>query len=180
MKKNQSVSNVFIYFSPNNKDGNADKFTYRVIEASETGKIAEKFGDYITRFKCLHFGEGCLTIGAFLNNEPVGIISVYMRFLPAPLEDIRETVIDILEVDKVYRRQGIARELVARVEQWAKDYRALQIRTWCSGEKSDYIKAMYSLGYCMCPVKIWVDSRKEEAGGYYAVKPLNSEVRTFL
>ena len=181
MKKNQSASNVFIYFTPPNiREGNAEKFTYKKLEASDTGKIAEKFGDYITRFKCLHFGDGCLTIGAFNNHELVGIISAYMRFLPAPLEEVREAVIDVLEVDYSYRRQGVARELVTRVEQWAREYRALQIRTWCSGEKTDYIKAMYSLGYCMCPVKIWVETRKEEAGGFYAVKVLNSVEKTFI
>lgn len=181
MKKNQSASNVFIYFTPSAaKETNMGRFTFRKLEASDTNVLTEKFGDYLTRFKCLHFGEGALTIGAFLNGEPVGIISVYMRFLPSPIDDVRETVIDVLEVDKAHRRQGIARELINRVEQWAKDYRALQIRTWCSGEKTDLIKTLYALGYCMCPVKIWVDSRKEEAGGFYAVKQLNTFTRTIL
>lgn len=181
MKKDQDTSNVVIYFTPTAiKNGNAEKFTYRKLEAFEAGKMAEKFGDYLTRFKCLHFGEGALTIGAFINNEPVGIVSVYLRFLPAPLEDTREAVIDVLEVDKAYRRQGIASELLNRVELWAKEHRALQIRTWCSGEKTDLIKTTYSLGYSLCPVKIWVDSRKEETGGFYAVKLLNSPMRTLL
>lgn len=181
MKKNQSSSNVLIYFTPTAmKDANTGRFMFRKIEATETNALTEKFGDYLTRFKCLHFGESALTVGAFLEGEPVGIISVYMRPLPAPLDDVRETVIDVLEVDKAHRRQGIARELINRVEQWAKDYRSLQIRTWCSGEKTDMIKTLYALGYCMCPVKIWVDSRKEEAGGFYAVKQLNSFTRTIL
>lgn len=181
MKKESSASNVVIYFTPPTmKEGNAGKFTYRKLEASETAKIADKFGDYLTRFKCLHFGEGALTIGAFINSEPIGIVSVYLRFLPAPLEDTREAVIDVLEVDKSYRRQGIAKELIERVEQWAKENRALQIRTWCSGDKTDLIKAMYAMGYSLCPVKIWVDARKEESGGFYAVKLLNSPVRTLL
>lgn len=181
MKKNPSASNVFIYFTPSSiNEGSAGKYTFRKLEASDAEKITDKFGDYLTRFKCLHFGDGALTVGAFDKHEPIGIISVYLRFMPAPLEETREAVIDALEVDKAYRRQGVAKALINRAEVWAKEFNSLQIRTWCSGEKTDLIKAMYSLGYCLCPVKVWVDARKEETGGFYAVKLLNSPVRTLL
>lgn len=146
--------------------------TYKVIDLKEVPKIAEIFGDYIMKHNCFHFGEGCLSLAAYDNDVPVGIISAYPLVYPRPLENLEDAYIDVLDVNEKYRKQGIARGLITLTEKWAKEYGYSQIRAWSSEDKKEAIPMWYALDYCMCPAKIWVEWCKEIVDGFYVAKKL--------
>jgi GNAT superfamily N-acetyltransferase len=148
------------------------EITYKVIDNNEVPKIAEVFGEYIIQFNCFHFGEGCLSLVAYDQELPIGIISTYPLNYPNPLEQLRDAYIDVLEVDEKYRKQGIARELITRTENWARDNGHRQLRAWSSVDKKEAIPMWYALGYCMCPAKIWVEWCEEVVDGFYVAKKL--------
>jgi len=68
---------------------------------------------------------------------------------------------------------GIATELVARTEAWAKKAGLLQIRAWSSQDKVEAIPMWRDLGYGLCPAKIWLEQHNIAVDGYYVVKQLN-------
>jgi GNAT superfamily N-acetyltransferase len=150
---------------------------YREICESEVERFAEKFGDYVIRFNCLHFGEGCLSLGAFNGDEPVGFISTYPEHLIAPLENETDAYIDVIEVDSNYHRKGIATTLITQTEQWAKTYGYKQIRSWSSDDKEEAIPMWNALNYCLCPaIMHGIDLNPNPDGslpvGYYVAKIL--------
>lgn len=152
--------------------------TYHEINKSEVELFSEKFGDYVIKFNCFHFGEGCFSLGAFSNDEPIGFISTYPEKLITPLENETDAYIDVIEVDSKYHRQGIATALIMRTEQWAKDYGYKQIRSWSSDDKEEAIPMWYALNYCLCPAIMYgVDLSPNPDGsqpvGYYVAKMLN-------
>lgn len=149
------------------------EITYKVIDINEVPKIAEVFGEYIIRFNCFHFDEGCLSLVAYDQDVPVGIISTYPLSYPKPLEHRRDAYIDVLEVDEKYRKQGIAREMITRTENWARENDYRQIRAWSSDDKLEAIPMWYALEYCMCPAKIWVEWCKEIVDGFYVAKKID-------
>jgi len=104
----------------------------------------------------IRFGDGSFSLAALHDDVPVGFISTCTRNLTAPLEDIKDADISIIEVDEKYRRQGIARELVNCSEKWAVNRGLSQIRAWSSYDKPEAIQMWYALDYCMCPATIWV------------------------
>lgn len=148
------------------------EITYKAIDVNEVPKIAEIFGDYIIRFNCFHFGEGCLSLAAYDGDMPVGIISTYPLEYPRPLAHMKDAYIDVLEVDEKYRKQCIARGMISRTEKWAKENGYRQIRAWSSEDKKEAIPMWYALDYCMCPAKIWVEWCKEMVDGFYVAKKL--------
>lgn len=165
---------VNIFFNPTSSSKCLEtKFVFRKICVSDVSKIAQKFGNYIIRYKCLHFGDNCFSLGTFYNNEPIGIISAYPKPYPRPLNNRKDAFIDVLDVDTNFRRQGIARELIRITEEWAKVYGYSQIRAWSSEDKPEAIQMWYNLGYCMCPAKIHLEWREEDINGFYVAKKLN-------
>lgn len=152
--------------------------TYREITENEVELFAKKFGDYVIRFHCFHFGEGCFSFGAFDDNEPIGFISTYPEKLIAPLDNQVDAYIDVIEVDSKYQRQGIASTLITRTEDWAKGYGYRQIRSWSSDDKEEAIPMWYALNYCLCPAIMYgIDLSPNPDGsqpvGYYVTKMLN-------
>ena len=76
-------------------------------------------------------------------------------------------------MDEEYRRSGIASELVAYSEEWAKKAGLLQIRAWSGNEKTEAVSMWRNLGYGLCSAKIWLEWCETAVDGYYAVKQLN-------
>ena len=151
---------------------------YREIMPDEVALFAKKFGDYVIRFQCFHFGEGCYSLGAFSGDEPAGFISTYPEALIAPLSGEKDAYIDVIEVDAAFRRQGIAASLISKTERWAKNYGYRQIRAWSSDDKEEAIPMWRTLRYCLCPAIMYgEDSCPNPDGslpvGYYVVKLLN-------
>lgn len=156
---------------------------YREIRPDEVAVFVRKFGSYVEEYKCLHFGEGCLSLAAFEGDDPIGFISTYPQPLIPPLEGKMDAYIDVIEVDVNHQRRGIARELIQRTEQWAKEYGYRQIRSWSSDDKEEAIPMWYSLDYCLCPAIMYgEDYCPNEDGsptiGYYVAKLLNGGNRS--
>ncbi|WP_055665351.1 GNAT family N-acetyltransferase [Desnuesiella massiliensis] len=152
---------------------------YKEINQEIEKKIIAKYGNWVKEFNCLHYGEGCYSIAALCDNDPIGFISTYPLYYPEPLECYYDAYIDDIEVDKAYRRQGIATKLIKLTEEWAKNYGYNQIRAWSSDDKIEAIPMWHALNYCMCPAIMRGESLiKEFIGkpvhGYYVAKMLNS------
>jgi len=150
------------------------EITYIKIDNSIVQCIAKKFGDYIIKYNCFHFDEGCFSMAAFYGKEPVGFLSVYPKTYPTPLSNINDAYIDVIEVEKAFQRQGIAKEMIRQTEEWAKTYGYSQIRAWSSNDKLEAIHMWYTLGYCICPAKIWVEWCKEIVDGFYVAKKFSN------
>ena len=121
----------------------------------------------------IHFGDGTYSLVAMDNNIPVGFISACTKKFTAPLENEEDAYINVLMVDKPYRRKGIARELILTTEKWATEKGFPQIRAWSTTARLEALPMWRSLGYCMCPAKIWLEQYNEAIDGYYVVKKLD-------
>lgn len=152
---------------------------YREVKPDEVYKFVMKFGRYVEDFNCFHFGDGCLSLAAFEDDDPIGFISTYPEALISPLDDKVDAYIDVIEVDVNHQRKGVAREFIQRTEHWAGEYGYRQIRSWSSDDKEEAIPMWYSLNYCLCPAIMYgEDYCPNEDGsptiGYYVVKLLNT------
>ena len=147
------------------------QITYQEINIEILEKIGEKYGKMLKDH--IHLENGSYSLAALHENIPIGFISTYTSYLTVPLNDKKDAYIDVIEIDKDFRRKGIAREFIKRTEKWAQIENYRQIRSWSSQDKIEAIPMWYALGYCMCPAKIWVDWCKEIVDGYYVVKKLN-------
>ena len=147
---------------------------YQEIDNILLGKIIAQFGDDMEDIIKSHIKleHGNYSLAALHENKPVGFISTCTRNLTAPLDDKKCADIAIIEVAENYRRKGIARELVSRAENWAKNNGLFQIRAWSSYDKPEAIQMWYALNYCMCPATIWVEWCKEIVDGYHVAKLL--------
>ena len=59
---------------------------YKEIDKSIEEQIVQLWGDWVTKYNCLHYGEGCYSLAALADGVPVGFISVYPLQLPKPLD----------------------------------------------------------------------------------------------
>ena len=146
---------------------------YKEIDESLLEKMIAHYGNEELIKSHINFGDGNYSLAALHEDKPVGFISICTQNFTAPLEDKKGADIAIIEVDKNYRRKGIARELVNRAEKWAKNMGLSQIRAWSSYNKPEAIQMWYALNYCMCPATIWVEWCKEIVNGYHVAKLLN-------
>jgi len=147
------------------------QITYQEIDSDIFEKIAVKYGE--TAKNHIHNENGSCSLAAMCDGTPIGFISTYTENLAAPIREEQDAYIDIIEIDKEYQRMGIATEFVMRTEEWAKKAGLLQIRAWSSQDKVEAIPMWRSLGYGLCPAKIWLEWCKEIIDGYYVVKQLN-------
>ena len=130
-------------------------------------RIAQEWGEAAARHMHLSGGFSILALSQSL---PVGLISVYWKRLPAPLEGEFDAYIDILEVHPDFRRQGIARRLIALSMQRAKAERMTQIRAWSSGDKTEAIHLWRALGFGLCPATTYPNGQAIK--GFFVVKLL--------
>jgi len=117
----------------------------------------------------LHVTDG-FTIIALDEEQPVGIIAVYPRSLPAPLSETIEWYIDIIEVVPLYRRHGIARRLVAMAIERVGKEGAYQLRAWSSEDKLEAIPMWKALGFGLCPATVYPQG--QEVRGFYVTYPI--------
>jgi len=151
---------------------------YKEINQEIEKKIIAKYGNWVKEYNCLHYGEGCYSVVALCDDEPIGFISTYPLHYPKPMQSYYDAYIDDIEVDEAYRRHGIATQLIKLTEVWAMEYGYHQIRSWSMDDKKEAIPMWYALNYCMCPAIMRGTSViKEFVGkpvyGYYVAKMLN-------
>ena len=139
------------------------------IEADEAWqlRIAKEWGQAATRH--MHLSDG-FSILALSEDLPVGLISVYWRRLPAPLEQEFDAYIDILEVHEDFRRQGIARRLIALSMERAGAEGMAQLRAWSSEDKTEAIHMWKALGFGLCPATTYPNG--QAINGFFVVKLL--------
>lgn len=130
-------------------------------------RIATEWGQAAARH--MHLSDG-FSILALSEGLPVGLISVYWKRLPAPLEGDFDAYIDILEVHPDFRRQGIARRLIALSMQRARAEGMTQIRAWSSEDKTEAIHMWRTLGFGMCPATTYPNGQAIK--GFFVVKLL--------
>ena len=117
----------------------------------------------------IHLTDG-FSIVALEGEILVGLISVYAKTLPAPLDESFDWYIDILEVSKDYRRNGIASHLIGLAIQRAKEAGIYQIRSWSSEDKIEAIPMWKALGFGLCPAITYPQGK--EVKGYFVAKVL--------
>ncbi len=130
-------------------------------------RIAQEWGETAARH--MHLSDG-FSILALSRSVPVGLISVYWKRLPAPLEGEFDAYIDILEVDRDFRRQGIARRLIALAMDRARGQGVTQIRAWSSENKTEAIHLWRALGFGLCPATTYPNGQAVK--GFFVVKLL--------
>ncbi len=117
----------------------------------------------------IHLEDG-FAISAMINDEPIGIISIYWKVLPNPIPHTIEGYIDVIEVVKEHRRKGIAERLIGFAAIHAKKYGAYQLRAWSSEDKKEAIPMWRSLNFSVCPATTY--PKGHEIKGVYATKIL--------
>lgn len=139
------------------------------VDADEPMKalIAHEWGDLAARH--MHLADG-FSIVALASEQPVGLIAVSYRRLPAPLVGIYEGYIDIIEVHPEYRRQGIATQLIAMVVERLRAQRLYQVRAWSSEDKTAAIHMWQGLGFTLCPAMTY--PRGQGVQGFFVAKLL--------
>ena len=151
---------------------------YKEIDTDIERMIAEQYGSWVNDYDCLVRGEGCFLIAAMDGECVAGFAALRPAQWIKPLEMYRDAFIEVIEVKKAYRRQGIGSQLVKWLEGFAKEYGYYQIHAWSSDDKVEALHMWYKLNYCMCPAAmLGVSSvpgfENKQIKGYYYAKLLN-------
>lgn len=143
--------------------------TLSYVEADEKMKdrVCADWGGKAARHMQLTDGFSIVTLD---HEMPVGLISVHAKKLPAPLVGSFDWDIDIVEVHRDYRRQGIATKLIEMGCTRAKESGVYQIRSWSSEDKMEAIPMWKALGFGLCPAITYPHGK--EVKGYFVVKVL--------
>jgi len=141
--------------------------TYFDADEKMRDRVAAERGEKAARQ--MHLTDG-FSIVALEGEILVGLISVYAKRLPAPLDETFDWYIDILEVSKDYRRKGIASQLIELAIQRAKEAGVYQIRSWSSEDKIEAIPMWKALGFGLCPAT--THPQGKEVKGYFVAKVL--------
>lgn len=135
-------------------------------EAIKT-RVLNEWGEKAARH--MHISDG-FSIIAIEGEMLVGLISTYWKKLPRPLDDDFDAYIDILEVHKDFRRQGIATRLIEISMQRARQKGMRQIRSWSSEDKIEAIQMWKALGFGLCPATAY--PKGQEVKGFFVTKVL--------
>jgi ribosomal protein S18 acetylase RimI-like enzyme len=130
-------------------------------------RILNEWGEKTARH--MHITDG-FSIVAFHGEVLVGLISTHWRELPLPLNGDFDAYIDILEVHRSFRRQGIAKRLIEMSMERAKQKGLRQIRAWSSEDKIEAIHLWKALGFGLCPATAHPKGQKVK--GYFVAKIL--------
>ena len=130
-------------------------------------RVRAEWGENAARH--MHLTDG-FSIVALEGEILVGLISVYAKMPPVPLEESFDWYIDILEVSKDYRRRGIATHLIELTIQRAKEAGVYQLRSWSSEDKIEVIPMWRALGFGLCPASTYLHGK--EVKGYFVAKVL--------
>lgn len=98
----------------------------------------------------MHLKDG-FSIIAKTGDTLVGMVSIYWKTLNDPIPETLEGFIDIIEVVKEYRGQGIARKMIEMVIDHVKKAEAYQIRAWSSEDKIEAIQMWRTLKFGLAP-----------------------------
>lgn len=151
---------------------------YKEIDVDIENAILSQYGSWVHDYRCLKRGEGCYLIAAMDGDVVAGFTALHPGRWIAPLEQYSDGFIEVIEVAKAYRRQGIGSTLVKMLEEYAATYGYRQIRSWSSTDKVEALNMWYKLEYCMCPAAMLGPSvrkgfENQQIAGFYYAKLLN-------
>lgn len=86
--------------------GNMSEIIFQEINQEIEKQIAEIWGDWVIKYGCLHYGDGCYSLAALCDGKPVGFISAYPLQFPEPLQMFRDAYIDDIEYDGKFLRRS--------------------------------------------------------------------------
>ncbi len=118
--------------------------------------------------------DGGFAIVAMDGEKAVGLISVSLQELPAPLSDALEGLIDDIEVIETHRRRGIATRLVEESIEKAAAEGACQLRAWSSDDRTEAIPMWKALGFGLVPTSITPPGGRERVNGYFVAIPISN------
>ena len=142
-------------------------FRYVYADAALKNQVAVEWGEKTAQH--MHISDGFSLVVVY-DEMLIGLISVYWKKLPSPLENVFDGYIDILEVHKEFRRKGIATRLIERATKRAKEQGAYQMRAWSSEDKIEAIPMWKALGFGLCPAVTFPG--QQEVKGFFVTKPL--------
>lgn len=125
-------------------------------------RIGREWGQVAARH--MHTSDG-FSIAGLAGDELVGLLAVVWRDLPPPLSPAFEAYIDIIEVHREYRRQGIASQMVRMAVARARAPGAYQVRAWSSDDKTEAIPMWRALGFGLCPATVY--PREQPVRGFF-------------
>jgi GNAT superfamily N-acetyltransferase len=146
---------------------NKNQIQFEIADEVAKTRVLSEWGEKTARH--MHLTDG-FSIIALHGDVLVGLISTYWRKLPAPLDGDFDAYIDILEVHKDFRRQGIARHLIEVSMERAKQEGMRQIRSWSSEDKIEAIQMWKTLGFGLCPATTYPND--QEVKGFFVTKIL--------
>ena len=154
------------------------KLIYKEIDATIEDAIVAQYGNWVRHYNCLVRGDGCYLIAALDGEMVAGFAALHPGQWIVPLEQHSDGFIEVIEVAKAYRRQGIGSTLVKMLEEYAASYGYYQIRAWSSDDKVEALNMWRKLNYCMCPAAMLGESvcegyENKQIVGYYYAKLLN-------
>ena len=141
--------------------------TYKVFDNNILEQIVNDGGQWIKEH--IDARNDVFTLAAMDGDVVVGFITATPRALGFPLEHLKDAFIDVYDVHKNYRRQGIGRHLVTCAENWTRKNGFKQIRTHHNANAIAAINMSLALGYGMCPHVYYAE---EGCEGYWVVKVL--------
>lgn len=139
--------------------------TFVEADAALQERVAREWGEVAARH--MHLVNG-FSLMAVCEGEPVGLISIAWRSLPAPLPPTVEGFVDIIEVSDGCRRQGIGRALIEQATDRCRAHGAYQVRAWSSDDRPEAISMWRALGFGLCPATVY--PRGQEVRGYYVAR----------
>jgi len=143
---------------------------FGVCTQDQKDQIKEQYGQ--VAFEHIGMDEASYSLVAVKDDTIIGFISTYLQPVYKDFHQTKEAYINIIEVDKDHRHQGVATELLRRTEHYFKRQGAKQIRAWSSEDKTEAIHMWHHLNYNLSPTTIFVERVNKSVSGVYAVKPL--------
>lgn len=135
--------------------------------AALKARIGQEWGEVAAHHT--HLTDG-FSLVALVGDALAGLIALQYRTLPAPWTATYEGFIDIIEVHPLYRRQGIAAQLIRRACERLRAQGIYQVRAWSSEDKTAAIQMWKRLGFTLCPATTYV--REQTVPGYFVAKLL--------
>lgn len=150
---------------------------YLEIDEKIEEKIIQQYGSWVHDYNCFVRGENCCLIAALDGGNIAGFAALHPAKWIPPLDDKEDAFIEVIEVAKAYRRQGIGSHLVKLMEDYAASKGFRQIRSWSSEDKVEALNMWYKLGFCMCPAaqlgpSVKLGFENQQIVGYYYGKLL--------
>ena len=133
-------------------------------------EITKEYGEI--KASKMSLEDDSYSLVALKNEDIVGFVSISRKSLTAPLGDIEEAFINIIEVKDEFRRTGIATKLIEKTEKHFKSKKVSQLRGWGNQDEVEAIQLWNKLQFSLVPALIQPNDQNLNVNGYYFVKKI--------